>query len=391
MPEILWDIEEYISASFNPNLSDIKKKRILNLEKIESSENDKKQKYIEEGDIKVKIKWKGYEEPDEIDFRSIASGPERNYVLFNLIYSNIKNHNDAIGDSSNGTLLLYVRTSDHKTELDNKYSHNEQIEAGIKYASIHGYKILMLYHNGKSAGFIPIKHEGKVIGHDFTSGYNTSFPDFNIFIGGMSQPYHPTLTHKYENEHEKFLSDFKELNVKALYCLRVDRLTRSSNMMRYLWENLVEFKKIKLVFGVKSEWNLDSSQPHPYLDSELHRQEIFIEACKAEDFERIKMYQAKKAAKTRKRNRDDFNEEDESVDELNNQLHNAYINKRKKINHDLLIDTSSSDEEESSDDSENSSDDGESSDESSTNRNSTNQRGFFSMFYKSAALMMGFI
>ena len=384
MTEILWDIEEYISASFNPNLSDIKKKRILNLEKIESSENDKKQKYIEEGDIKVKIKWKGYEEPDEIDFRSIASGPERNYVLFNLIYSNIKNHNDAIGDSSNGTLLLYVRTSDHKTELDNKYSHNEQIEAGIKYASIHGYKILMLYHNGKSAGFVPIKHEGKVIGHDFTSGYNTSFPDFNIFIGGMSQPYHPTLTHKYENEHEKFLSDFKELNVKALYCLRVDRLTRSSNMMRYLWENLVEFKKIKLVFGVKPEWNLDSSQPNPYLDSELHRQEIFIEACKAEDFERIKMYQAKKAAKTRKRNRDDYNEEDESVDELNNQLHNAYINKRKKINHDLLIDTSSSDEEESSDD-------GESSDESSTNRNSTNQRGFFSMFYKSAALMMGFI
>ena len=316
---MLYMIKSLLDARFYSGISTLRKNKILSLDKIATSYNDSKERslFIKEGDIQVYVEYDNPGVPNEwIDLKGkndkgnyIIDSYYQNYIIYNLLYPNIKNHNDSILNSS-GTMLLYARTSDLKTELDDKISHAEQIESGIKYAQLKNYRIIMLFHNGKSGGFIPIKNkENKVIDHDFTLGYNVSRIDFMTFIGGLYKPYHPSLP-SISDEEKKILADtFNKDNIKALYCLRVDRLTRSSNMMRYLWENLVLEKNIQLIFGVKREWNLDSSEPHPFLDSDLHRLEIFIEAAKAEDFERIKMFQGAKAAKTKKRNRE--------IDEVN--------------------------------------------------------------------------
>ena len=329
MPERTYKIKNFLNAKVNSNVSRLRKRLILTLDKTAGSKDNTNKLFIKEGDISVFVEWDEDYPNAWIDFRTqITCKYYRNYVIFNLLFPDIKEHNDSIVNS-NGTMLLYARTSDLKRELENKSSHAEQIKMGIICAKVNNWKINMLYHNGKSGGFVEKTRNKKVIGHDFLLGFNVSRPDFLTFIGGMDYPEHPSLIN-IKNSDDAF-KDFKGQNIKALYCLRVDRLTRSSNMMRFLWENLVIHKNIQLIFGIHPDWDISEMIPEelekesqedkrarkseeageklysPYLTSNLNESDIFMKATESEQFVRRKMHEGAKAAKTRKRNQDVLN------------------------------------------------------------------------------------
>ena len=347
------EVEEYLDVRFSKDMLAENQQKIRDLVKTASSRGDDKKLFIKPGDIQVQIKWKGSDELTWEEFKD-EHPYYQNWILFNLAFTDIKNHNNSV-QNSKGTLLLYVRTSNHKDESKDKFSLPDQIKYGIRCAKEYNYKVMMLYHNGVSGGYERILDDNNhVIGYDYTKGHNTSRSDFQTFIGNLNYITDERLIRtKNKKERKKLkntikknkeaMEDFKKYNIKALYCLRVDRLTRTHVMMRQLFENLVVEKKIKLIFGVKPKWNHSLSLLHPYLTNK-DEADIMKEAFNAEQFFIQKIRES-----NRKRSFIDMSIIDKQDDELNELLSNLNVTN----------DSSSSDDDSSYSDDDSSSSDGE--------------------------------
>lgn len=325
--------EEYIDIRFSKDMLAENKQKIKDLVKTASSRGDDGKLFIKSGDIEVLIKWKGSSEPTWEDLKK-ESRYYQNWILFNLAFTNIKKYNDSV-QNSKGTLLFYVRTSNHKDESKDKFSLPDQIKYGIRCAKEYNYKVMMLCHNGVSGGYERI-HDDKnhVIGYDYTQGHNTNRSDFQTFIGNLNYSTD-------EENNQEAIKDFEKYNVKALYCLRVDRLTRTSVMMRQLFQNLVVKKEIELLFGIKRKWNHRDSLLHPFLTSTKDEDDIMKEAYKAELF-----FVQKIRESSNKRKHDSITEElDKTEKELDELLSDLNVNSEEENSEEDSSEEDDSEEE----------------------------------------------
>ena len=346
--------EEYLDIRY-VNMSVEGQKLIQTLKKTASSHSSKQDRtsFIKPGDIEVLIKWKGSDEPTWKDLKK-ESRYYQNWILFNLAFTDIKKYNDSV-ENSKGTLLLYVRTSNHKDESKDRFSISYQIRYGIKCAKAYNYKVMMLYHNGVSGGYERILDDkNHVIGYDYTQGHNTNRSDFQTFIGNLNYSTD-------EENNEEAIKDFEKYNVKALYCLRVDRLTRTSVMMRQLFQNLVVEKEIELLFGIKRKWNHRDSLLHPFLTSTKDEDDIMKEAYKAELF-----FVQKIRESSNKRKRPSITKESDKIEkDLNEKLSDLNVNSEEDDSEEDSSeeDDSEQDDSEEDDSEENSSEEDDSEEE----------------------------